>query len=107
MKPEELRTILKKVDMTRLPVRFKGHSSYFTEDETECFLTTMSSMPSALAEAIIGLMPIAPLLLELWEAAELSKEKFMAMDDGYFVGLIPPEFSDIAGALTKLKKHDQ
>lgn len=43
------------------------------------------------------------LFLELWEAAEQVKRNFMAIDDGFYTGLVPPEFAPLLPVLAKLQ----
>lgn len=40
-------------------------------------------------------------LLELVEAAEKAEKLFMAINDGFFAGLVPPEFAPVSMALRK------
>ena len=58
------------------------------------------------APAIAALANLATGLQELWAACEQAKKDFMAINDGFFTGLVPPEFGPVAEALNRLAKGD-
>lgn len=39
------------------------------------------------------------------KAAEHAKKQFMAIDDGFFTGLVPPEFGGVCKALKELENE--
>ena len=40
-------------------------------------------------------------------AAKKCESKFMAIDDGFFTGLVPPEFGCVSAALKALEASDE
>ena len=53
-------------------------------------------------EWISAMSAAAPLLLEIWKSALAAEKSFMQINDGFFTGLVPPEFATVSIALRAL-----
>jgi len=90
------------------PWTILAHSAIVSETNGEYIVTKAPGFKLPLEapknfEYMAAFNPATTLkLIAVVKAAQETEKKFMAIDDGFYTGLVPPEFAEVSAALREL-----